>query len=51
MTRARRQANDAIGRNKRSMVLNLREAEGRAIVHRLAETADVFLEGFRPGRG
>ncbi len=49
VTRARRQANDAMGRNKRSMVLNLREAEGRAIVHRLAETADVFLEGFRPG--
>ena len=49
VARARGQANDAIGRNKRSMVLNLREAAGRAIVHRLAETADVFLEGFRPG--
>ena len=40
---------DALRRNKRSMVLNLRDEEARAVFYRLAETADVVLEGFRPG--
>lgn len=40
---------NALGRNKRSIVLNLRQEEGRRIFYRLAKTADVVLEGFRPG--
>lgn len=40
---------NALGRNKKSIVLNLREQEARDVFYRLAETADVVLEGFRPG--
>jgi formyl-CoA transferase len=35
-------------RNKRSMTLNLKAPEGRAILTRLAERADVVVENFRP---
>jgi crotonobetainyl-CoA:carnitine CoA-transferase CaiB-like acyl-CoA transferase len=45
----RRRAHNALSRNKRSIVVNLKTDEGRAIVHELAKDADVFLEGFRPG--
>jgi crotonobetainyl-CoA:carnitine CoA-transferase CaiB-like acyl-CoA transferase len=38
-----------MGRNKRSIVLNLREPEAREVFYKLADTADVVLEGFRPG--
>jgi crotonobetainyl-CoA:carnitine CoA-transferase CaiB-like acyl-CoA transferase len=38
-----------LGRNKRSMTLNLKAAEGREILLRLVDGADVLLEGFRPG--
>ena len=38
-----------LGRNKRSLTLNLKDPEGRAIFHRLARDADVVLEGGRPG--
>ena len=38
-----------LSRNKRSMTLNLKSAAGREIFYRLAATADVVLEGFRPG--
>ena len=35
-------------RNKRSLTLNLKHEEGGAILRRLAETADVLVENFRP---
>ena len=38
-----------IGRNKKSLTLNLREPEGQAIVRRLIGGADVLIENFRPG--
>lgn len=36
-------------RNKRSIVLDLREADGMETLRRLLATADVFIENFRPG--
>jgi crotonobetainyl-CoA:carnitine CoA-transferase CaiB-like acyl-CoA transferase len=42
-------AYNMMGRNKRSIVLNLREPDAREIFYTLADTADVVLEGFRPG--
>jgi len=35
-------------RNKRSMTLNLKNEEGKAIFNKLVETADVVVENFRP---
>lgn len=35
-------------RNKRSLTINLKTAEGVAILKRLAETADVLVENYRP---
>ena len=39
----------ALFRNKRSVVLDLKSTEGREDFLRLVDTADVVLEGFRPG--
>jgi alpha-methylacyl-CoA racemase len=39
----------AINRNKRSISLNLKSEQGRAVFLRLARNADVVLESFRPG--
>ncbi|MSQ41996.1 MAG: CoA transferase [Dehalococcoidia bacterium] len=46
---ARRRAHQSVARNKRSIVLNLREEAARAVFYRLCEDADVVVEGFRPG--
>ncbi|GAC1377859.1 MAG: CaiB/BaiF CoA-transferase family protein [Ktedonobacteraceae bacterium] len=39
----------AINRNKRSITLNLKTAQGREIFQRMVRHADVVLESFRPG--
>jgi crotonobetainyl-CoA:carnitine CoA-transferase CaiB-like acyl-CoA transferase len=40
---------DALNRNKRSIGLDLKSDKGREIFYKLAQTADVIVEGFRPG--
>ncbi|MBC7261995.1 MAG: CoA transferase [Chloroflexi bacterium] len=40
---------ELLNRNKKSLTLNLRTPEGKAILLELARHADVLLEGFRPG--
>jgi crotonobetainyl-CoA:carnitine CoA-transferase CaiB-like acyl-CoA transferase len=45
----RRAAFAYVNRNKRSLALNMKAPEGQAIFKRLASTADVIVEGFRPG--
>jgi crotonobetainyl-CoA:carnitine CoA-transferase CaiB-like acyl-CoA transferase len=39
----------AVNRNKRGLVLDLKQPEGVAILERLAATADVLVENYRPG--
>jgi crotonobetainyl-CoA:carnitine CoA-transferase CaiB-like acyl-CoA transferase len=45
----RQTAFDPLLRNKRSVGLNLKNDRGRDLFYRLADAADVVLEGFRPG--
>lgn len=40
---------ETLNRGKQSIALNLKDARGRDAFLRLAATADVLLEGFRPG--
>jgi crotonobetainyl-CoA:carnitine CoA-transferase CaiB-like acyl-CoA transferase len=39
----------AFNRNKRSLVVNLKDDDGRAIIHRLVGETDVVLENYAPG--
>jgi crotonobetainyl-CoA:carnitine CoA-transferase CaiB-like acyl-CoA transferase len=39
----------ALNRNKRSLAVDIRSDDGVAVLRRLAATADVLVEGFRPG--
>jgi crotonobetainyl-CoA:carnitine CoA-transferase CaiB-like acyl-CoA transferase len=39
----------AFNRNKRSLALDVKQAEGRAVAHRLAARADIVLENYGPG--
>ena len=41
--------NETVNRNKRSLSLNMKEPEGREIILKLAKSADVFLQNFKPG--
>ena len=38
-----------VNRNKRSIGIDLKSAGGKEVMSRLLKTADVFVEGFRPG--
>ena len=42
-------ATDPLNRGRRSLALDLKNAEAAGVVLRLVEKADVLLEGFRPG--
>ncbi|HVV75018.1 MAG TPA: CaiB/BaiF CoA-transferase family protein [Mycobacteriales bacterium] len=39
-----------IGRNKRSVCIDVRTAEGQELIRRLAANVDILTENFRPGR-
>jgi formyl-CoA transferase len=39
----------ALNRSKKSIALDLKSADGAAVLRRLVETADVLIENFRPG--
>ncbi len=45
----REAAYQAVNRNKKSILLNLRSEEARHIFYQLAEETSVIVEGFRPG--
>jgi crotonobetainyl-CoA:carnitine CoA-transferase CaiB-like acyl-CoA transferase len=40
---------ETVNRNKRNLTIDLHEPEGQQLLKQLVETADVFLENFRPG--
>ncbi|CAI5746715.1 unnamed protein product [Peronospora destructor] len=40
----------SLGRNKRSVAIDMKKDEGRKLVEELIEQSDVFIENFRPGR-
>jgi crotonobetainyl-CoA:carnitine CoA-transferase CaiB-like acyl-CoA transferase len=45
----RQEAYRPLGRNKRSLILNLKHEAALRIFYQLVETADVVVEGYRPG--
>src|SRR5438132_2954650 len=40
---------NAVNRGKRSVVLNLKTADGRDVFQRLARSTDILIENYRPG--
>src|SRR5664279_4232607 len=40
---------DVVSRGRRSIAVDLKSAEGVELVLRLVDSADVLIEGFRPG--
>lgn len=40
---------NAVNRGKRSLVINLKTAEGREVFARLARSSDIVIENYRPG--
>jgi len=42
-------SSDPLNRGRRSLAVNLKDPAGTEVVLRLVETADMLLEGFRPG--
>jgi alpha-methylacyl-CoA racemase len=47
--RSQAQALDPLVRGRRSVAVDLKSPQGAAVVRRLVTTADVLVEGFRPG--
>lgn len=41
---------NANNRNKRSIAVDLKTEDGKEVIHRLLENADVFIENMKPGR-
>lgn len=39
----------SLGRNKKCITIDMKNAEGRALVRQLIDTADVLIENFKPG--
>lgn len=46
---ARHSAFNAHNRNKKSIVLNLKEPAALTIIHKMVESTDILIEGYRPG--
>ena len=47
--KAKFKAFDFVNRNKRAIAVDLTTPEGAGVIRRLAKTADVFVENYRPG--
>src|SRR5690606_27898166 len=39
----------SLNRNKRSLAVNLKDVDGKALLLDLVKTADVFIQNYRPG--
>ncbi len=47
--KAKFSAFDFVNRNKRTIAINLADAQGQSVIKKLVSQADVFVENFRPG--
>ena len=41
--------NETVNRNKKSVTIDLRASEGKELFMKLAQTADIIIENFKPG--